>query len=138
MEKSHPHSNLQGSTTTTTTYATESITTQPPNLTCNPNQIYPSNNSNSHHAPLADQHPQLQQTAETPGGSSEAPGKALHLNTNVNMDMSTHTNNYPHKIDGPGGPTATAPFLRDFSLVAEAAKRAQMSVMMRDLESVTL
>ncbi|OJJ69481.1 hypothetical protein ASPBRDRAFT_57149 [Aspergillus brasiliensis CBS 101740] len=45
---------------------------------------------------------------------------------------------YPHQITGSGGPTATAPFLRDFSLVAEAAKRAQMSVMVRDLESVTL
>ncbi|KAJ5768185.1 hypothetical protein N7533_000768 [Penicillium manginii] len=40
--------------------------------------------------------------------------------------------------NGLGGPTATAPFLQDFSLVAEAAKRAQMSIVMRDLESVTL
>jgi hypothetical protein len=45
---------------------------------------------------------------------------------------------YPHQIAGSGGPLATAPFLRDFSLVAEAAKRAQMSVVLRDLESVTL
>ncbi|KJF60379.1 uncharacterized protein CIMG_10466 [Coccidioides immitis RS] len=37
-----------------------------------------------------------------------------------------------------GGPTATAPFLQDFSLVAEAAKRAQMAVLMRDLEGVSL
>ena len=37
-----------------------------------------------------------------------------------------------------GGPTATAPFLKDFNLVAEAAKRAQMAVVLRDLESVTL
>lgn len=46
--------------------------------------------------------------------------------------------NYPHQVSGLGGPTATAPFLQDFSLVAEAAKRAQMSIVMRDLESVTL
>lgn len=45
---------------------------------------------------------------------------------------------YPHQVTGLGGPTATAPFLQDFSLVAEAAKRAQMAVVMRDLESVTL
>lgn len=45
---------------------------------------------------------------------------------------------YPHQISGLGGPTATAPFLQDFSLVAEAAKRAQMGIVMRDLESVTL
>lgn len=37
-----------------------------------------------------------------------------------------------------GEPTATAPFLRDFSLVAEAAKRAQMAVVMRDLEGISL
>lgn len=45
---------------------------------------------------------------------------------------------YPHRNNEKGGPMATAPFLRDFSLVAEAAKRAQMAVVMRDLESVTL
>lgn len=34
-------------------------------------------------------------------------------------------------------PTDSAsPFLRDFNLVAEAAKRAQMAVLMRDLEAV--
>ncbi|KAH8687498.1 hypothetical protein BGZ60DRAFT_522154 [Tricladium varicosporioides] len=30
----------------------------------------------------------------------------------------------------------TSPFLRDFNLVAEAAKRAQMAVLMRDMEAV--
>jgi len=48
------------------------------------------------------------------------------------------TDCYPHQVGSLGGPTATAPFLQDFSLVAEAAKRAQMSIVMRDLESVTL
>ncbi|EPS27117.1 hypothetical protein PDE_02058 [Penicillium oxalicum 114-2] len=54
---------------------------------------------------------------------------------------STHqpaAGHYPHQVSGSGGPTATAPFLQDFSLVAEAAKRAQLSIVMRDLESVTL
>ncbi|KAH0545168.1 hypothetical protein FGG08_000780 [Glutinoglossum americanum] len=37
-----------------------------------------------------------------------------------------------------GGPTATSPFLKDFSLVAEAAKRAQVSILVRDLDGVTL
>ncbi|CZR53246.1 uncharacterized protein PAC_03124 [Phialocephala subalpina] len=32
----------------------------------------------------------------------------------------------------------TSPFLRDFNLVAEAAKRAQMAVLMRDLEGVAI
>lgn len=52
-------------------------------------------------------------------------------------DQST-TAVYPHQVSRVGGPTATAPFLQDFSLVAEAAKRAQMSIVMRDLEGVTL
>lgn len=33
---------------------------------------------------------------------------------------------------------STDPFLKDFTLVAEAAKRAQMAVMIRDLENVGL
>lgn len=33
---------------------------------------------------------------------------------------------------------ASAPFLRDFSLLAEAAKRAQMACLMRDMEAVGL
>ena len=45
---------------------------------------------------------------------------------------------YPHQVHGAGGPTATAPFLQDFSLVAEAAKRAQMAVVMRDMEGISL
>lgn len=32
----------------------------------------------------------------------------------------------------------TSPFLRDFNLVAEAAKRAQMACLMRDLEGVAI
>lgn len=45
---------------------------------------------------------------------------------------------YPHQVTGDGGPTATAPFLKDFSLVAEAAKRAQVAIVTRDLEGVSL
>lgn len=55
----------------------------------------------------------------------------------------THTQtqsqaNEQDETEPKGGPTATAPFLRDFSLVAEAAKRAQMAVVMRDLEGISL
>jgi hypothetical protein len=35
-------------------------------------------------------------------------------------------------------PAATTSFLKDFNLVAEAAKRAQMAVVMRDLEGISL
>ncbi|KAK4444837.1 hypothetical protein QBC34DRAFT_308051 [Podospora aff. communis PSN243] len=33
--------------------------------------------------------------------------------------------------------TSTDSFLKDFTLVAEAAKRAQMAVLMRDMENVS-
>jgi hypothetical protein len=34
------------------------------------------------------------------------------------------------------GPNNVSPFLRDFSLLAEAAKRAQMAIMMRDFDDL--
>jgi len=44
----------------------------------------------------------------------------------------------PQQRGGSQGPNATSPFIRDFNLVAEAAKRAEMAVLMRDLEGVAL
>ncbi|KAI9802666.1 MAG: hypothetical protein M1825_002688 [Sarcosagium campestre] len=40
--------------------------------------------------------------------------------------------------DGQSSSSTTAPLLRDLSLVAEAARRAQVAVLMRDMESVTI
>lgn len=37
-----------------------------------------------------------------------------------------------------GGPAATAPFLQDFTLVAEAVKRVQMDAVMTEMEAITL
>lgn len=65
------------------------------------------------------------------------------------MDSSTHTSaasstqqSPTSKIVPPAPKPAKAPstdaFLKDFTLVAEAAKRAQMAVLMRDFESVGL
>lgn len=98
-------------------------------------------NPNPHHAPAADplQHLQQQQQQHAePSATSASTSAAADLQSHVQAAALPSTNNYPHQVEGAGGPTATAPFLRDFSLVAEAAKRAQMSVVMRDLESVTL
>ncbi|TVY48507.1 hypothetical protein LOCC1_G001220 [Lachnellula occidentalis] len=41
-------------------------------------------------------------------------------------------------VAGSSDSGGTTPFLRDFNLVAEAAKRAQMAVLMRDMEAVGL
>ncbi|KAI9795993.1 MAG: hypothetical protein M1833_006569 [Piccolia ochrophora] len=43
-----------------------------------------------------------------------------------------------HQRGGENDPSATSPFLRDLNLVAEAAKRAQMAVLMRDMEGVAI
>ncbi|KAF9888132.1 hypothetical protein FE257_009268 [Aspergillus nanangensis] len=82
---------------------------------------------------------QTQPIAEDPrpDALSATTATTNETDTQTTTDQSS-VESYPNQVSGPGGPTATAPFLRDFSLVAEAAKRAQMSVVMRDLESVTL
>ncbi|KAK1970433.1 hypothetical protein LY78DRAFT_689860 [Colletotrichum sublineola] len=51
--------------------------------------------------------------------------------------MSTNQMVPPPQPTGQAAPSTEA-FLRDFTLVAEAAKRAQMAVMMRDFESCGL
>ncbi|KAL4915803.1 hypothetical protein BDW62DRAFT_187648 [Aspergillus aurantiobrunneus] len=60
------------------------------------------------------------------------------ITTTTQPTAHSHPTLYPHQVTGDGGPTATAPFLRDFSLVAEAAKRAQVAIVTRDLEGVSL
>ncbi|KAL3453325.1 hypothetical protein BJX65DRAFT_302230 [Aspergillus insuetus] len=71
------------------------------------------------------------QTTQQP--QNQAPHAAtIHSQTTSNPTL------YSHQIAGAGGPAATAPFIRDFSLVAEAAKRAQMAIVTRDLEGVSL
>lgn len=90
--------------------------------------------------------PPLQPLSQAFGNTSNpstlpiAPAANTHasLPTNAAPAPAPTSDAYPHQINGLGGPTATAPFLQDFNLVAEAAKRAQMGIVMRDLESVTL
>ncbi|KAL6238262.1 hypothetical protein BDW75DRAFT_237565 [Aspergillus navahoensis] len=77
---------------------------------------------------------QLQAQSQSQPATSQQPQQApVHQDT-----QKSHATHYPHQIHGNGGPTATAPFLRDFSLVAEAAKRAQIAIVTRDLEGVSL
>jgi len=49
-----------------------------------------------------------------------------------------HTNSFSQPGGMSGNNAATAPFLRDFNLVAEAAKRAEMACVMRDFGDVSL
>ncbi|CAL3972505.1 hypothetical protein PZA11_004391 [Diplocarpon coronariae] len=44
----------------------------------------------------------------------------------------------PQAAAQPRSNDTASPFLRDFNLVAEAAKRAQMACLMRDLEGVAI
>ncbi|KAK4546876.1 hypothetical protein LTR36_001608 [Oleoguttula mirabilis] len=50
----------------------------------------------------------------------------------------SQTGSYLGQRGGGGGMPETAPFLKDFNLVAEAAKRAQMACLARDLGDVGL
>ncbi|KAK1148732.1 hypothetical protein N8T08_008617 [Aspergillus melleus] len=156
---SNPHSFNQPAASSTAPYSTipsaPTTATHPPSntllfsssstcarTTTVSNNSNPTLNPNPHHAPADPLHHLRQQphTAET-GSSGLAPAAAAAAAAECQTSapaLQHSTSHYPHQIEGAGGPTATAPFLRDFSLVAEAAKRAQMSVVMRDLESVTL
>ncbi|KAI9040708.1 uncharacterized protein KD926_007789 [Aspergillus affinis] len=149
MMDSSPHPFNQPSASSTAPYATISSATAPTTATHPPsdpllfsstsarttisNNTNTTLNPNPHHAPADPLHHLQQQqphAAET-GPSGLAPAVAAAA---VAAESQA-------SVPAPApasGPTATAPFLRDFSLVAEAAKRAQMSVVMRDLESVTL
>ncbi|ODH51231.1 hypothetical protein GX48_02660 [Paracoccidioides brasiliensis] len=73
-----------------------------------------------------------------------APGRMSHntknknMNMNMNKNKNKNNNNNNNNNNSSGCGQGTAAFLRDFNLVAEAAKRAQMAVIARDLESVSL
>ncbi|RHZ62925.1 hypothetical protein CDV55_106594 [Aspergillus turcosus] len=123
------HSNTQGSNSSipsssvTLGYNSSAMTAQPQNIlpsSTNPAQFRASEQQQQQQQ----KHNQTTSSIESADTAPAPPAAAAEI--------------YPHQITGSGGPLATAPFLRDFSLVAEAAKRAQMSVVLRDLESVTL
>ncbi|KAL1960625.1 hypothetical protein VTO42DRAFT_7204 [Malbranchea cinnamomea] len=86
-----------------------------------------------HHQRQQPQQPQEQQQQQQP----QYPQGQNHEQTAAS-DYPYHASYTASQTLSSGGPTATAPFLRDFNLVAEAAKRAEMAIMMRDLESVSL
>ncbi|KZF23577.1 hypothetical protein L228DRAFT_238128 [Xylona heveae TC161] len=74
-------------------------------------------------------HPAVARTwSQQPPASASAVPEAPHASAYDTQQQPSAT----------AGPSATLPFLRDFNLVAEAAKRAQMAVVMRDLEGVSL
>ncbi|KAL5336153.1 hypothetical protein BJX70DRAFT_373648 [Aspergillus crustosus] len=94
----------------------------------------------SNAATLAFSHtnPQASTTLSTPAAAQNQLQTSITTAQQGPHDTIQSNNTYPHQITGTGGPTATAPFLRDFSLVAEAAKRAQVAIVTRDLEGVSL
>jgi len=54
------------------------------------------------------------------------------------MNQQSHPYGHQNQQGMTNNPAATTSFLKDFNLVAEAAKRAQMAVVMRDLEGISL
>ncbi|KAG2019386.1 hypothetical protein GB937_005301 [Aspergillus fischeri] len=121
------HSNTQGSNSS---IPSSSVTLgyTPSAMAAQPQTILPSSTNQTQFGASAQQQ-QAQQKHNQTSSSTESANTA---------PPPPAADIYPHQVTGSGGPLATAPFLRDFSLVAEAAKRAQMSVVLRDLESVTL
>lgn len=122
----------QSSFTTATATATSLLTESPANTTTT------TTNTTVLTIPTAQNQSQNQNHPQSFDPSQSQP--QTHQTTNPTSDETpaAPAPEYPHKIHGVGGPTATAPFLQDFNLVAEAAKRAQMAVVMRDLEGISL
>lgn len=83
-------------------------------------------------------HPNQPLSTLLPSPSTSQPPECQQQHQDKQASAQPADTVYPHQIHGLGGPTATAPFLRDFSLVAEAASRAQVSLVTRDLEGVSL
>ncbi|KAI9709821.1 MAG: hypothetical protein M1812_007613 [Candelaria pacifica] len=90
-----------------------------------PNQYFTSASSYTSHPPPRERDPQLanNQIERSQGHSSS---------------LEAQQPQQSQQAGGSRGSAATTPFLRDFNLVAEAAKRAQMAVIMRDLDGVSL
>lgn len=87
------------------------------------------------------------QTAETGQSIFSGPRDNSHPKRGHSIAIPTSTQQPVYDLDPSsqsvplttgGGAMATAPFLKDFNLVAEAAKRAQMAVLMREMEGVNL
>jgi len=79
----------------------------------------------------------------SPSLNGPTQGQHTYFNSQSTSAQSSAPTSVPTQQQQPQPPQpqqdttdATSPFLRDFNLVAEAAKRAQMAVLMRDLEAV--
>ncbi|KAI9844995.1 MAG: hypothetical protein M1837_005139 [Sclerophora amabilis] len=79
---------------------------------------------------------QSQQSQSQPQPQSQPPPR------HPSSSQSTYQMHGEHPTNSERGrandPSATAPFIRDLNLVSEAAKRAQMACLMRDLDGVAL
>ncbi|KAG8352062.1 hypothetical protein FVEN_g9795 [Fusarium venenatum] len=58
--------------------------------------------------------------------------------SNSSAQQSPSVQMVPQPAPTQGSNPSTAPFLQDFTLIAEAAKRAQMAIMIRDFEDCGL
>ncbi|KAF5246537.1 hypothetical protein FAUST_1263 [Fusarium austroamericanum] len=58
--------------------------------------------------------------------------------SNSSAQQSPSVQMVPQPAPTQGNNPSTAPFLQDFTLIAEAAKRAQMAIMIRDFEDCGL
>ncbi|MCJ1483174.1 hypothetical protein MMC06_003341 [Schaereria dolodes] len=80
--------------------------------------------------------PQTQPASYAPPHASSSTAQAQHAQHA--QQEAPGDRGHDGRRGGANDPTASTPFLRDFTLVAEAAKRAQMAVLMRDMGEVSL
>jgi hypothetical protein len=96
----------------------------------------PSPSSNQH--PTANYFSSIVQSQQGPVSHSQQQAQQQQQHQQQRFPTGQNSTYVGQRGGGQGGTPETAPFLRDFNLVAEAAKRAQMACLARDLGDVGL
>lgn len=136
---SYPQINTQSASDSTTSSAFQS--TSSVNSISSPNSTHPTlamPQQGFASAPLPS--PSSNTQARNYFGSMTVDGPTSHPHQSQMQGQRIPQNQQPFagQRGANGGAPETAPFLNDFNLVAEAAKRAQMACLMRDMGEVEL
>ncbi|MCJ1254946.1 hypothetical protein MMC24_002762 [Lignoscripta atroalba] len=132
----HPRLSLRFSASTTTSFLSPTIDTTVPSMPPTTTNYSPT----AAPLPSPSTTQQSQFFASPQDDRRQTPSYAQH---HIASSMSQTQQGgggygYDARKGGVNDPTASTPFLRDFNLVAEAAKRAQVAVLMRDMGDVSL
>ena len=128
----HFSPSLKSSPTTSTSRGSSSTRQYPQHHTPQPRPSLQSTMEAPLSSPALNQPSQSQHSYFSGSSQSSAPTSAPQTTQSQSQTQPQQIQQQRPVSDA----SATSGFLRDFNLVAEAAKRAQMAVLMRDMEAV--